>query len=68
MRVHIGIGKAVALALFALPLTSCGNPFDRDSKQVDAGSLGKDASADVRAFYEVRQWQAAWDGKAEKQQ
>ncbi|MGE5600326.1 MAG: L,D-transpeptidase family protein [Pseudomonadota bacterium] len=67
MRVHIGIGKAVALALFALPLTSCGNPFDRDPKQVDAGSLGKDASADVRAFYEARQWQAAWDGKAEKQ-
>ena len=24
-------------------------------------------AADVRAFYEARQWQAAWDGKSEKQ-
>ena len=66
MRVHYGIGKAIALALFATSLSSCGNPFS-DPKQVDAGSLGKDASKDVRAFYEARQWQAAWDGKSEKQ-
>lgn len=67
MRVHSGIGKAVALALFALSLSSCGNPFDRDPKQVDATALGKDTSADVRAFYAARQGQAAWDKKSERQ-
>jgi murein L,D-transpeptidase YcbB/YkuD len=67
VRVHSGIGKAVALALFALPLSSCGNPFERDPSQVDEQSLGKDATADLRAFYKARQWQTAWDGKSEKQ-
>lgn len=67
MKTSIGIGKAVALALFAFPLNSCGNSFDRDSRQADVGSLGKDASTDVRAFYEARQGQAAWDRKSENQ-
>ena len=67
VRVHYGIGKAVALALFSVSLSSCGNPFNRDPKVVDAQSLGVDASGDVRAFYEGRNWQAAWDGKTEKQ-
>ena len=67
MRVQYGIGKAVALALFSVSLSSCGNPFDRDPKVVDAQSLGVDASGEVRAFYEGRNWQAAWDGTTEKQ-
>ena len=67
VKVHYGIGKAVALALFSVSLSSCGNPFASDPKHVDAEALGADASKDVRAFYEARQWQSAWDGKAEKQ-
>ena len=66
MRVTIGIGKAVALALFATSLSSCGNPFG-DSNRIDASALGSDAGRDVRAFYEAREWQRAWDGKNEKQ-
>ena len=64
MRVHDCLGKAVALALLSVPLSSCGNLF---SDQVDAEALGAEASSDIRAFYEARQWQPAWDGGAEKQ-
>ena len=67
MRVPVCTGKAIALALLSVSLSSCGNPFDRDPKHVDAQALGADAGGDVRAFYEARQWQAAWDGKSEKQ-
>lgn len=67
MRVPVCIGKAVALALLSVSLSNCGNPFSSDPKHVDAEALGAKASADVRAFYEARQGQAAWDGKAEKQ-
>ena len=64
MRVHDCLGKAVALALLSVSLSSCGNLF---SDQVDAKALGAEASSDIRAFYEARQWQPAWDGGAEKQ-
>ena len=64
MRVHDCLGKAVALALLSVSLSACGNLF---SDQVDAKALGAEASSDVRAFYEARQWQPAWDGGAEKQ-
>jgi murein L,D-transpeptidase YcbB/YkuD len=67
VKVHYGIGKAVALALFSVSLASCGNPFASDPKHVDAQALGADAGKDARAFYKARQWQAAWDGKTEKQ-
>ncbi|HET6942335.1 MAG TPA: hypothetical protein VFH89_09260, partial [Sphingomicrobium sp.] len=67
MKVKIGIGKAVMLALFSLSLASCGNPFERDPTHVDEQSLGKDAGGEVRAFYKARQWQAAWDDASEKQ-
>jgi murein L,D-transpeptidase YcbB/YkuD len=50
----------------SVSLPSCGNPFDRDPKHIDAQALGADAGGDVRAFYEARQWQAAWDGESEK--
>ena len=62
MRVHDCVGKAVALALLSVSLTNCGN-----SKQVDAAAIGADAGANVRAFYETRDWQTAWDGNSEKQ-
>jgi L,D-transpeptidase YcbB len=64
VRVHSWIGKAVAFALLSVSLSACGNLF---SDQVDAKALGAEASSDVRAFYEARQWQPAWDGGAEKQ-
>jgi len=64
VRVHDCLGKAVALALLSVSLSSCGNLF---SDQVDAKALAAGASTDVRAFYQARQWQPAWDGAAEKQ-
>ena len=64
MRVHDCLGKAVALALLSVSLSSCGNLF---SDQADAKALAAGASTDVRAFYQARQWQPAWDGAAEKQ-
>jgi hypothetical protein len=67
VKVRNGIGKAVTLALFSLSLASCGNPLERDPTHVDEQSLGKDASSDLRAFYEARQWQAAWDERSKKQ-
>lgn len=67
MKIPFCIGKAVALALFSVSLAGCGNPFASDPNHIDAESLGANAGHDVRAFYEARQWQAAWDGKAEKQ-
>ena len=65
MRVHSWIGKAVALALFTTSLSSCG--LLGDPNRVAEDVLGSKASPDVRAFYEAREWQKAWDGKAEKQ-
>jgi L,D-transpeptidase YcbB len=64
VRVHDCLGKTVALALLSVSLSACGNLF---SDQVDAKALGAGASDEVRAFYEARQWQPAWDGGAEKQ-
>ena len=65
MRVHSWIGKAVALALFTTSLSSCG--LLGDPNRVAEDALGTKASPDVRAFYEAREWQKAWDGKSEKQ-
>ena len=62
MRVHDCIGKAVALALLSVSLGSCGN-----SSRVDAEAIEGEAKDEVRAFYQARDWQAAWDGKSEKQ-
>ena len=59
-------GKALILALFALPLTACdgGSPFGGGGSQTISQSSVTDPQ--VRAFYEARQWQSAWDGKSEK--
>ncbi len=65
MRVQSWIGKAVALALFTTPLSSCGL-FD-DPNRVAEEALGPEAGRDTRAFYEARDWQKAWDRKSEKQ-
>jgi murein L,D-transpeptidase YcbB/YkuD len=62
VRVHECIGKAVALALLSVSLSSCGN-----SNRVEAEAIKGQAKEEVRAFYEARDWQTAWDGKSEKQ-
>jgi murein L,D-transpeptidase YcbB/YkuD len=62
VRVHDCIGKAVALALLSVSLSSCGN-----SNRVDADAVKGEAKDEVRAFYQAREWQTAWDGKSEKQ-
>ena len=60
-------GKAVILALFSASLSACGNgPIFR--KDADASSLQSSVTdPQARAFYQARQWKAAWDGKSEKQ-
>ena len=58
-------GRAVALALFMISVAGCdGGPF---RSKADTGSL-QSAVTDpqVRAFYEARQWKAAWDGGSRK--
>ena len=60
-------GKAIILALFSASLSACGNgPIFR--KDADASSLQSSVTdPQARAFYQARQWKAAWDGKSEKQ-
>jgi murein L,D-transpeptidase YcbB/YkuD len=60
-------GKALILALFSVALADCGSRSAVHPKQVETSAL-KSAVTDpqVRAFYEARQWQAAWDAKSEK--
>ena len=61
-------GKALILALLSVSISACGSGLPFGGKHADAGSLQSSVTdPQVRAFYEVRQWQAAWDGKAQKQ-
>jgi murein L,D-transpeptidase YcbB/YkuD len=61
-------GKALILALLSVSISACGSGLPFGSKHADAGSLQSSVSdPQVRAFYEARQWQAAWDGKAQKE-
>ena len=66
MRVPSCVGKALFLALFTIPLSACdqGLPFGGDRQAAIEQSSVRDPQ--VRAFYEARQWHAAWDGKSEK--
>lgn len=60
-------GKALILALFCVSLAACGSEPGVQPKEVDAGALRSEArDPQVRAFYEARQWQPAWDGAAER--
>ena len=58
-------GKAYLLALTALTLNACdgGTPFAGGSATVSQAAVG---DAQARAFYEARQWRAAWDDKSQK--
>lgn len=61
-------GKALILALLSVSISGCDNDLPFGRKHADSGSLQSSVSdPQVRAFYEARQWKAAWDGKAEKQ-
>ena len=66
MRVPNCVGKALILALSILPLAACdqGLPFSGGRSETIAQSSVTDPQ--LRAFYQARQWQAAWDRKSEK--
>ena len=65
MRIRNRAGKALILALSSVSLAACdgGSPFDGGQATVAQSSV-QDPQA--RAFYEARQWEAAWDGKNEE--
>jgi murein L,D-transpeptidase YcbB/YkuD len=66
VKLHSRPGKALILALFSVVLVDCGNKPAVNPKQVDTSALQSQAQdPPVRAFYEARQWQPAWDKKAE---
>jgi len=66
VKISSGPGKALILALFSVVLAGCGNKPAVNPKQVDSSALQSQArDPQVRAFYQARQWQAAWDKKAE---
>jgi murein L,D-transpeptidase YcbB/YkuD len=67
VRVDWWYGRAVALALLSVCVGGCENPFRSSPDLVDAGALGS-AAADpqLRVFYAARGWQAAWNGKSER--
>jgi len=61
-------GKALILALFSVAVAACdrGSPFG-SGNEISAESLEAQAKdPQVRAFYEARQWQPAWDEDSEK--
>jgi murein L,D-transpeptidase YcbB/YkuD len=60
------VGKALILALCSVSIASChgGSPFGR--KHADSVEQSSVTDPQTRAFYEARQWKAAWDGKSEK--
>ena len=64
MKVQSVFGKAVALALFSVPLASCGQSGS-DESSASAQALNS-SDPQAKAFYAARNGEAAWDKKAEK--
>ena len=64
MKVQSVFGKAVALALFSVPLASCGQSGGDESAAAAPALNSSDPQ--VKAFYAALGGQAAWDKKAEK--
>jgi murein L,D-transpeptidase YcbB/YkuD len=61
-------GKALIRALFCVSAAACGSRSGVQPKQVDPAALQSEVRGPLeRAFYQARQWQAAWDGKSEKE-
>jgi L,D-transpeptidase YcbB len=55
------------LALFSVLFADCGSRSLVKPKDVEASALQSEVrDPQARAFYEMRQWQAAWDAKSEK--
>lgn len=67
MKPRSCFGGAVALTLFGVVLAGCGSKPSAQPKQVETSDL-QSAVHDprVRAFYQARQWQPAWDRKSEQ--
>ena len=64
MKARDRAGKALILALFCVSLASCGGG---GGDQLSPSILQAQTNdPQVRAFYETRQWRAAWDGDNEK--
>jgi murein L,D-transpeptidase YcbB/YkuD len=60
-------GGAVALALFSVVLAGCGSKSAVHPKQVETSGLQSVVhDPEVRAFYQARQWQPAWDRRSEQ--
>jgi murein L,D-transpeptidase YcbB/YkuD len=67
VKVRVSAGRTVILALCSVSLAACGNGLPGGGKQLNAQALQASAGdPQTRAFYQARQWQAAWDGKSEK--
>ena len=63
MRTAQCVGKALILALFCVSLAACG----RGGNEISPSSLESQVKdRGVRAFYEARQWQPAWNGDTEE--
>ncbi|MFL6723942.1 MAG: hypothetical protein ACJ8E7_07385, partial [Sphingomicrobium sp.] len=65
MKVQSVVGKAVALALFSVPLASCGQFASGEESSASAQALNS-SDPQVKAFYAARNGEPAWDKKSEK--
>ena len=67
MKPRIRIGAVFALALLSAPLIGCSSKPGVQPKQVQTSDLQSSVQGpEVRAFYQARQWQPAWDRKSER--
>jgi murein L,D-transpeptidase YcbB/YkuD len=67
VRVSCLFDPAVALALCMVALAGCGSKPSVQPKQVETTSLQSVVTdPGVRAFYQARNWQAAWDRSSER--
>jgi len=64
VKVQSVFGKAVALALFSVPLASCGQSGSDESRAAAPALNSSDPQ--VKAFYAAHNGEPAWDKKAEK--
>ena len=66
MKIQSRPGKALIFALFSVSLAACGSKSGVQPSEVEASALqAQVGDPQVRAFYQARQWQAAWDKKSE---
>ena len=65
MKASSRVGKAFLLAFLTLPMAACneGLPFGGREATVAQSAV---TDPQLRAFYQARQWKAAWRGESEK--